>query len=232
MEVLKLKDLIKFKGVWHSVRIEHIEEIFKNNSLAARTNHRYWPDGRVRRDNEGDVYQNSHYMKGWSMTRDRNYAFSWAAVTFLFDWDKIKRDFQTKTVSWSYRNISCRNNFDKEREEFVISNFMNQNMNEIKEEYFSKLEEMHNKEVHEDDITEWKKDNGTDFIEYWRRKGDLKIDLDKYLIGIFVDKVAYDIYKGRGFDVILSNPLFKGFVCSEQAKINYSKSLKDFVSKF
>lgn len=110
--------------------------IISNNYLESRTTQRYWQNGMTYRDNQGDTYQNSHYMKGWSMTRDRNYAFSWSSATFLFDYEAIRRDFKVKPISWNYRIGSAKGNFDKEREEFLISNFVNQTFEEIKEEFF------------------------------------------------------------------------------------------------
>lgn len=146
MTTLTLKELLPFKGLWHSIKHEHISTIFQNNFLESRTTQRYWSNGMVYRDNEGDIYHNSHFMKGWSMTRDKDYAFGWASVTLLFDWEKLKRDFKIKTISWSYRGAYSKNNFDKEREEFVISDFLPQTLDDIKNEFFEITEQIYDEQ--------------------------------------------------------------------------------------
>lgn len=225
MKTLTLKDLIQYKGLWHSIKHQNIADIFANGFLEARTTHRYWRNGMVYRDNQGEVYENSHYMKGWSMTRDKDYAFGWGAVTFLFDWEALKRDFKMKTISWSYRGAYCNDNFDKEREEFVISDFMNQTIEEIKEEYFEIGDKIYDEQGREA-FEKWRDENGSDYIEYWQRKGSRKIEFSKYLKGIFVCKESYDIYKGRDFDVVINHPLFKGFVSRKEAIERHDSSMK------
>ena len=231
MKLLTQKELIKFKGIWHSIKKENIEAIFSENRLEARTTQRYWKNGMVYRDNERDVYENSHYMKGWSFTRDKDYAFSWGCVTLLLDWDAIKRDFKTKPISWNYRSAYCRQNFDKEREEFIVSNIMPQTFEEIKEEYFEITDRIYDEEGNEA-LDKWRSKNGTDFIEYWQRKGKRVIDFDKYLLGIFIRKSSFEIYKGKGFDVILKHPLFKGFISGSDAKKRHENSMQKRIYKF
>lgn len=222
--ILNQKDLLQFKGIWHAIKIEHVDKIFTQGFLEARTTQRYWPDGHVYRDNQGDTYENSHYMKGWSMTRDRDYAFTWGCVILLLDWEMIKRDFKVKPVSWNYRIHCAKGNFGKEREEFVISNFMPQTFREIEKEYFAITDEIEELQGYQA-LRKWQEKYGTDFIEYWQRAGTRTLSLDKYLKGIFIGSRTYTIYKGRGFDSIKKHPLFKGFVSSNQASDRHSKSL-------
>jgi hypothetical protein len=226
MKTLSLKELLPFKGFWHSIKQEHIESIFSNNLLEARTTQRYWNNGMVYRDDAKGVYENSHYMKGWSISRDKMYAIMWNSVTLLLDSDAIKRDFKIKPISWNYRSQHCKVNFNKEREEFIISNFMNQTFDEIKEEYFEITDQIYD-DKGDEALQEWRKENGSDFIEYWQRKGKRTIDFNKYLLGVFVCKESYDIYKGRGFNLAVNHPLFKGFVNRKEAKEMHSKSMTD-----
>lgn len=226
LQTLTQKDLIEHKGIWHAIKQQHIESIFSKNHLEARTVQRHWSDGMTYRDNQGDIYQNSHYMKGWSMTRDKDYAFSWGSVALLLDWEKIKRDFKVKTISWSYRGAYCNDNFDREREEFVISNFMHQTMDEIKEEFFSISDQIYDEKGSEA-LDTWRNENGLDYIEYWQRKGLRTIDLSRYLKGVFVCKESYENYKGRGFELAVQHPLFKGFVDRKQANKRHSASMQD-----
>lgn len=227
MNILNQKELIKYKGIWHSIKKEHLNCIFNNNYLEARTTQRYWPNGIVYRDNDREKYENSYFIKGWSMTRDRNYAFLWSCVTLLFDWDLIKRDFKIKTMSWNYRSQHCNINYDKEREEFVISNFLNQTIEEIKKEYFNIIDNLYD-EKGVKAVKLWQQENGSDYIDYWQRKGNKIINFEKYLLGIFISKESYEIYKGKGFELALNHPLFKGFISSEHANKHHSSSMKKF----
>jgi len=227
MHTLSTRELIKFKGIWHSIKLEHINSILKSNELEARTTQRYWKDGIVHRDSAGEDYLNSHYMKGWSFTRDRDYAFSWADVTMLFDWELIRRDFKTKPISWNYRSQHCKGNFNKEREEFIFSNLMNQTFEEIKAEYFEITDLIYDGENGEEALKIWASENGEDFIEYWQRKGKRTINLNKYLLGIFVNDFSYNIYKGKGFELAINHPLFKGFISSSKSRDNHDNSMRN-----
>lgn len=158
-------------------------------------------------------------------TRDKDYAFDWASVTLLFDWEKLKRDFKIKTISWNYRGAFSKNNFDKEREEFVISDFMTQTLNDIENEFFQITEQIYNEQGLEAEKL-WRKENGDDYIEYWQRKGSKNIDFSKYLLGVFICKDSYDIYKGKGFEMALNHPLFKGFVSGKESKLRHKNSMK------
>ncbi len=225
MKVLTQKELLPFKGIWHSIKKEHIDNILNNNFLEARTTQRYWKDGMVYRDNNRDVYENSFLMKGWSMTRDKSYAFSWACVTLLLDWEAIRRDFKTKTISWNYRSSACQGNYDKEREEFIVSDFITKTPEELKEEYFQIGDDIYDLKGKEA-FKAWRKENGDDFIGYIKKKGSKTIDLNKYLLGIFLSDESYEIYKGKGFDIVLKHPLFKGLISSEKARQMHQKSMR------
>jgi hypothetical protein len=69
--MLPQKELIQYKGLWHSIKQENIDFILKNNKLEARTTQRWWENGIVHRDNH-EFYEDSFFMKGWSMTRDKD----------------------------------------------------------------------------------------------------------------------------------------------------------------
>lgn len=224
MKILTQKDLLQFKGLWHSIKQEHIDIIFSNNYLSAKTNHRYWKNGRVYRDNAGNTYQNSFYMKGWSCTRDKDYAFSWGCVTFLFDYDALKRDFKIIPLSWNYRSSACKQNFNKEREEFILSNYIDKTFDEMKE-YYSNITDHIYDEYGEKALLKWQEENGYDFISYFKKDGTKKIDFNKYLKAIFIRKESFDIYKGQGFEPVLNHPLFKGFISGDKAQRNHERSM-------
>ena len=225
MTTLTLRELISYKGLWHSIKQEHIESILTNNHLEARTTQRYWVNGVIYRDNQKEQYHQSHYMKGWSMTRDKDYAFGWGSVTLLFNWELLRRDFKIRTFSWSYLGSYCKGNFDKEREEFVISNYMSQTIDEIEQEYFTITDSIYDVQGKEA-LNEWMKENGSNYIDYWQRKGLRTICLSKYLKAIFVCKESYEIYNGRGFDMAVNHPLFKGFINRDESNARHESSMK------
>jgi hypothetical protein len=157
----------------------------------------------------------------------KDYAFSWSCVTLLLDYELLKRDFEIKPISWNYRISSATQNFKKEREEFVVSNYMKQSFKQIEKEYFEILDEIYDTDgsvaAHL-----WQEKNGQDFIDYWRRKGTKTIDLNKYLKGLFISKESYDISKGKGFEAVINHPLFKGFVSSDLSRKNHENSMEKY----
>ena len=226
MKNIKIKDLKEYNGIWHTVSYKYINTILDNNFLEARTTQRYWKDGKIHRDNEGDVYDNSFFVKGWSMTRDPLYAFTrGGGITFLLDWELIRRDFKYKTISWNYTISSCQKNFGKEREEFIISNYMNQTLKEIQDEYFRITDDIYDN-LGKEALFEWEKNNGTDWVDYWQRKGTKTISLDKYLKAIFISKETYDIFNGKYFEKVIEHSLFKGYYDDNYYSEKYNNSLQ------
>lgn len=228
--MLSQKDLIQYKGLWHSVKSEHIESILNKNQLESRTTQRWWEDGKVFKDNEGDVYQNSFFMKGWSTTRDKNYGFSWSCVTLLLDYELLKRDFKIVPISWNSRCASATQNFKKEREEFIVSNYMHQSIKDIEKEFMDITDDIYDNQGREA-LEKWLADNGDGYIDYWQRKGLKNIDLTKYLKGIFISKESFDIHSGKGFESVVNHPLFKGFVSSDCARKRHENSMQQFKYK-
>ena len=230
MNILNVKDLIQYKGLWHSIKKEHLNLILDNNYLESRTTQRYWKNGVVLRDDDRDAYQESFYMKGWSTSRDKFYSLAWSGITLLLDESAIRRDFKVKPISWNYRNACCKVNFDKEREEFILSNFIDQTFEEIKQEYFDITDRIYD-DLGKDALKKWQSENGTDFIFYMKRKGTKKIDLNKYLIGIFIDRIEFDIYKGKGYEKALNHPLFKGFISGDECRRIHDGNMKKQFTK-
>jgi predicted translin family RNA/ssDNA-binding protein len=157
----------------------------------------------------------------------KHYSFSWSCITLLFDYDALKRDFKIKPLSWNYRSKHTIQNFDKEREEFVISNYLLQTDKEIREEYLQISDDIYDNQG-EAAFNLWRKENGNDYIEYWQRKGLKNISLDKYLKGIFISKESYDIYSGKGFESFVNHPLFKGFVSGKTSRQLHKQSMEKY----
>ncbi len=74
---LKDIELIKYQGLWHGLKTENFMKALNVGTLFGRTLQRYWKDGGVVLDCEREKYEKSFWMKGWSATRDKNYAMAW-----------------------------------------------------------------------------------------------------------------------------------------------------------
>lgn len=97
---------------WHAVRA------LKTNEMLGTTTQRWWPDDRHYYDDEGDVYKNSYWMKGISMTRDPEFAKRWGVVLFCLDQNRIAQRYKIIPLAW---NKTIRGaHHKKEREEFVV----------------------------------------------------------------------------------------------------------------
>ena len=75
--------------VWHAIDEKHIAQILDNMSLQPFTAQRYWENGQRYKDDHPE-YENSKWMYGWSMTRQKEYAMGWNCVVIELDLDKIK----------------------------------------------------------------------------------------------------------------------------------------------
>lgn len=110
--------------LWHGIRdYSHAVTALRNNAMLGTTTQRWWPDDRHYTDDQGDLYNNSYWMKGLSLTRDRKYAEAWGSVVFALDKTKIRQNFKVVPFSWQKTfapNRSHPIHYKREREEFVI----------------------------------------------------------------------------------------------------------------
>lgn len=118
--------------LYHAISVENFLKALKENKLEGRTTQRYWLDGIRRKDKDPD-YENSKWMKGWSMTRDFDFAARFNDVVIVFDKKDIEKQFEITPYSWNFSISGVRNHdHKKEREEFVISIKTNKSTNDYK----------------------------------------------------------------------------------------------------
>lgn len=202
VKTLTSVELYPFKGLWHGITISHFMKYLDQGYLDARTSHRHWEGGQSFNENHPN-YRTSHYVKGWSFTRERNYAFTWRDITILFDADLIRRDFKMMPISWSARR-NPKNNNKIEMEEFIVSNYISKNETEIQEEYSNKLHSLSG-----DDRRRFLQEY-PDWFDYLDSKGLKTIDIQKYVKGFFISNDIVDIYPDEVSE-LCKHPLFKGF---------------------
>lgn len=220
MKTLSSKDFFKYKGLWHGVQFKNIQHVFDKNALEARTTQRYWKNGQTFFDDERIEYENSFFLKGISTTRNKHYAMAWGDVVFLLDNEKIKQDFEVKPFAW---NSTIRSAFDfkKETEEFVISDRMNQTMDQIKEEYYDIIDSFYdNNDM--SGLKHFEKNVCSDqgVIGYWKRKGSRSLAFSKYVKGFFIcdqKPIDCDINK-NDYQELFKHPLFLGIYSKDNAR--------------
>lgn len=226
MKTLNSKELYKFKGLWHGVQFKNVLNIFEKKCLESRTTQRYWKDGGFVYDNDRAEYEKSFFLKGWSTTRNKDYAMAWGDVVFLLDEEKIKRDFEVRPIAWN-ATIPSAFDFKKETEEFIVSNRIPMTYEEIEEEYYQIGDDLYDNGKHEE-LEHFNNIvcGGQGIIGYWKRAGIRTIDLNRYIKGFFIcnkTPISCDMDK-TNFEKIQKHPLFLGFYDKENAKKLYKKT--------
>lgn len=222
-KALSDKEMLQYKGLWHGMDILHFLSALSDGCLTGRTTQRYWKNGRTYFDDEQE-YESSFFMKGWSTTRDRNYAFGWGDVVLLLDEDAIKRDFKVKPYSWASTMRNAQN-LKKEREEFVIAEYLNLTFDGIKELFEKTIDDFDNqgkkKEAYDflHDVC-----GGEGFIGLWRQPAKKTISIDKYVKGFFLRSDPYTDTMKAQFEELVSHPMFLGFYSKSKARENNKKS--------
>jgi hypothetical protein len=106
-------------SLFHAMKPEYALAALERGYLEPRTSHRFWLDGKRRKDDAPD-YESSSWMKGFSFTRSKEYAEKWGLVVLEFDRDKLKQHFKTFLISWNFLISQSKNiNKKKETEEFI-----------------------------------------------------------------------------------------------------------------
>lgn len=189
--MIKLKTLLleSFQNLYHAMRVEYAYEALKKNALEGRSIQRYWPDGKRRHDTDKQ-YDKSFWMKGLSLTRDINFAKRWGAVVLELDASKLRSHYKIIPFAWNYqfdpKSRTDRIDYKKEREEFLLTAKLPRTQYQL------------NKSVKD-----------------WLNKPYGKpIPLGHTLLGIWMDKRAYDTFYGprdASTQFIVNHPKFRGF---------------------
>lgn len=132
---IKLEEL-RFNSnvLYHGISHENFEKWLFLESKIGTTSQRYWHDGKIRDDSSLD-YEDSYWMFGWSMSRDKYLASKFADVLIIFDKNYIKNRFEIRPLSWSYRVSKGSGYFKREREDFIVGYKNKETFEETKEKF-------------------------------------------------------------------------------------------------
>lgn len=202
VQTLSQIELHPFKGLWHGIKLKNFVTYLEKGCLEARTSHRHWKGGLSFNESHPE-YTRSTYVKGWSFTRERDYAFGWSDITLLLDYELIKRDFKVLPISWSARRNPINSN-KIEMEEFVVSNFEDKTEYEIQKEYSDLIHNLDGEEK-KSFLKEY-----PDWFCYIDKVGTRKINIQKYVKGFFIANDLVDLYVDE-IEELKQHPLFKGF---------------------
>ena len=230
------------QSLWHAAKLENTATILENGYFEAHTSHRYWPDG-IRRKEDDPLYENSYWMYGWSMTRQREYAQGWNGILFEFDAEKIAETFEIQPLAWNNLFKHNKKFVKKEFEDFVIAHYEPrsiQDMKDFAEKRDEEIDELYDKMYHSttpEDVREKLKakidelqEGSKSWVEDWKTPRGKKLSVDKCVRGIYIDEFIFDLYSkdhpnSDGYKkllTIINHPLFKGLY-----KDPHDKKVKD-----
>lgn len=236
--------------LYHGVSFQYVNNIFKNGFLECRTPHRYWSDG-LRRKDDNEQYEDSYWKVGTCFSRNFEIALNFGGIVFVVDKNKLKQNFKIEPIAWNY-HISSKSvrmpNHKKEREEFLIGEKTNICLKKIKEEKDEIMKEMDSLEdlyFFMPENTEEEKSKKLSMKQHIDKLYDklsvdpfdlLKevrgnIDLDKYMIGFYLNKSILDIYKNNSeyqklFDKLKNHEKFFGFLNEEPISLKQKNKRK------
>jgi len=188
-EYKKILESYSRSNLYHAIKTEYALTALDKNKLAAHSIQRYWPDGKRRKDDE-EGYDESYFLRGLSLTRDKKYAANWNNIIFEFDQEKLKNKYKIIPYNWGFSigGGYKKQNHKREKEEFLI---------------VSKEESSF---------------NNKEFLNMIKKPGGYIYPLDKYLVGIYISKNSYDIYTDKNtkqyepFERIKEHKLYKGLL--------------------
>lgn len=177
--------------LYHGIQLKYAVQALTANELLGTTTQRWWPDGKRRKDNEPD-YQDSYWMKGLSLTRDRDYAMGWGDVVFILDQDLLSRKFKIIPFNWMF-SIPNSSSRKKEREEFLVTKM---------------TPDTYMRELDQDDIEAGVKPIID--MDKFTAPGGKVANLSMYLKGIMISDDAVDAYGADSpmVKTIMTHPKF------------------------
>lgn len=174
--------------LYHGIKIEYAINALENNKLDTYTFQRFWPNGKRLKDNDPE-YNNSHYYRGLSLTRDIKYAMDWSDIIFVFNTNKLRERYKIIPYNWGYSIGSSKNqNIKREREEFLVTSTINKPLSNI------------------------------ELANVLKTPGGTVKPLSTYLEGFYISEDVYDIYTEDGkviyepFEKLKKNPLYLGLI--------------------
>ena len=123
---MKITDLYESRKyhLYHALQFSQASQALRENKQGGYSNMRWWSDGkRYTYADPREIYDNSNFHIGISMTRDINFAKEWDEVIFFFDYDQLKRDYKIIPVNDFYASGGFRPDKDhkREKEEFIVT---------------------------------------------------------------------------------------------------------------
>lgn len=225
---IKLEELRFNRSVlYHGIRHENFEKWLFLGSKIGTTSQRYWHDGKIRDDSHHD-YEQSYWMFGWSMSRDKYLASKFADILIVFDRDYIKERFEIRPLSWSYRVSKGSGYFKKEREDFVVGYKNQETMEETKEsfaEYKDKYFEIMEDKSNDNLINLMLMKKYDDLFDYHKEgagKNKKKLNINDSMIGFYIKDTAF--LSEKEIKTLTNHKLFMGFYNGEDAENKLSLS--------
>ena len=232
----KLENKGKYTSLYHGVNLEVAAQIIDNDKMEARTNQRYWEDGKKRKDNDPD-YETSKWMKGWSMTRTFDYAFLWSGLVLEFDKKDLQKEFKIEPISWNY-TIGRMNTFDidhkKEREEFIIASRTGKSTKDYERIIREKQDAAYEEYEKTKDINKLRKQGDIDFIDLLKQpegkpllnllkqpEGKPLLNVNRKIKSIYISDELIEIYgiENKNIKKVLNHPKFKGILKEKEFKL-------------
>ena len=209
------KDFSNKNILFHALSPEYALIALEKNILEGRCTQRYWVDG-LRRKDDNPLYESSYWMKGFSCTRDFDFAKNWNAVVFVFDKDKIKESKKIIPYAWNYGRSKCIPNHKKEREEFVLLKKLKSTLkNKENPEFAKELTEALNYSDSSEEYQDYLKDlqKRADYTDVNRAKlPEGSIQLEKIILGFYICNDRKKYFTQDTLDKLTKNKLFLGFI--------------------
>lgn len=110
--------------LYHSIPLEHVPNLLKNNRMYGMNCHRMWEDGRVLWDWEHPDYMKHRWVKGVNFSRNKHFAVNWhhlkPRLVLTLDWWKLKTKYKFVQYTWFERHPKSEGIFKAEAEEFLV----------------------------------------------------------------------------------------------------------------
>ena len=209
------KQFLNKNILFHALKFEYALNALRDDKIQGRTTQRYWKDGLRRKDNDPQ-YEDSFWMKGFSCTRDFEFAKNWGAIVFVFDKDKIKESKKIVPYAWNYMRKHCTPDHKKEREEFVILKKLESTLKNKENPIFA--QELKEALAHEDSSEDYqcylqdllKRADYCDVERAKKPEGELK--LSDILLGFYICKDRTSYYSKEELEKLTENPYFITFI--------------------
>lgn len=109
--------------LYRGMKLDWLAAALRDDYLLGHSTQRWWEHDRHHYDDEGEVYDQSYWMKGISCTRDIRFANQWGDCVIMLDREKIAQRCCIMPFNWGKTirpNEGHVSNHKREREEFIV----------------------------------------------------------------------------------------------------------------